>query len=74
MNKQVTYHKRRLTAVGPQTVEVSKLDMVSLPPVPIQQSAPPNVAGTIPEMLVVHVKLEMDSIPTPSTKVPILWK
>ena len=43
-----------LTAVGPQTVEVSKLDMVSLPPVPIQQSAPPNVAGTIPEMLVVH--------------------
>jgi len=64
----------RLKAVEPQTVEVSKLDMVSLPTVPIQQSAPPNVAGTIPEMLVVHDQLEMDSIPTPSTKVPILWK
>ena len=64
----------RLTAVGPPNLEVSKPDMVSLPPVPVQQSAPPDVAGTIPEMLVVHDQLEMDSIPTPSTKVPILWK
>ena len=33
----------RPTAVGPDTVEVSEPEVVSLPPVPIQQSAPPNV-------------------------------
>ena len=42
------------------TVEVSEPEVVSLPPGPIQQRAPPNVVGTVPEMLVAD-QPDMDS-------------
>ena len=46
------------TAVEPDTVEVS------LPPAPIQQSAPPDVVGTVPEDPVAD-QPEMVSVPSP---------
>lgn len=53
----------RLTAVGPHTVEVSPSEVVGLPLVLFQQSAPPNVVGTIPEVFVAD-QPEMDSVPS----------
>ena len=38
--------------------------MVSLPPTPIQQSAPPDVVGTVPENPVAD-QPEMVSVPSP---------
>ena len=52
------------TAVEPDTVEVSQPEVVSLPPVPIQQSAPPDVVGTVPENPVAD-QPEMVSVPSP---------
>ena len=52
------------TAVELDTVEVSQPEVVSLPPVPIQQSAPPDVVGTVPETPVAD-QPEMVSVPSP---------
>ena len=52
------------TAVEPNTVEVSQPKVVSLPPAPIQQSAPPDVVGIVPENSVAD-QLEMVSVPSP---------
>ena len=52
------------TAVGPDTVEVSQPEVVSLPPAPIQQSAPPDVVGTVPEDSVAD-QPEMVSVSSP---------
>ena len=52
--------------VAPDTVEVSGAEEVSLPPVAIQQSAPPNVVGTVPEIPVAD-QPGMASVPEPAT-------
>ena len=52
------------TAVEPDTVEVSQPEVVSLPPAPIQQSAPPDVVGTVVETPVAD-QPEMVSVPSP---------
>ena len=52
------------TAVEPDTVEVSQPEVVSLPPAPIQQSAPPDGIGTVPENSVAD-QPEMVSVPSP---------
>ena len=52
------------TAVEPDTVEVSQPKVVSLPPAPIQQSAPPDVVGIVPENSVAD-QPEMVSVPSP---------
>ena len=36
--------------VAPDTVEASEAEVVSLTPAAIQQSAPPNIGGTVPEI------------------------
>ena len=54
----------RPTAVEPDIVEFSQPEVVSLPPAPIQQSAPPNVVGTVPENPVAD-QPEMVSVPAP---------
>ena len=52
------------TAAEPDTVEVRQPEVVSLPPAPIQQSAPPDVVGTVPEDPVAD-QPEMVSVPSP---------
>ena len=52
------------TAVEPDTVEVSQPEVVSLPPVPIQQSARLVVVGIVPENPVAD-QPEMVSVPSP---------
>ena len=50
--------------IEPDLVEVSQPEVVSLPPAPIQQSAPPTVVGTVPENPVAD-QPEMVSVPAP---------
>ena len=63
----------RPTAVEPETepgiVEVSQPEVVSLPPAPIQRSAPPSVVGKVPENPVVD-QPEMVSVPAPAATDP----
>ena len=59
----------RPTAVEPDTVEANEPEVISLPPVPIQQSAPPNVVGTIPEMPMAD-QPQMVSVPAPAAADP----
>ena len=59
----------RPTAVEPDTVEVSEPEVISLPPVPTQQSAPTNVVGTIPEIPMAD-QPQMVSVPTPAAVDP----
>ena len=51
--------------VAPETTEPSEAEVVSPPPVAIQQSAPPDI-GTVPEMPVAD-QPEMVSVPAPAT-------
>ena len=46
------------------TVQVSQPEVASIPPAPIQLSAPPNVVGTVPEIPVAD-QPEMVPVPTP---------
>ena len=55
--------------VAPETVEASEAEVVSPPLVAIQQSAPPNIVGTVPEMPVAD-QPEMASVPAPGTTDP----
>ena len=55
--------------VAPETVEASEAEVVSPPLVAIQQSAPPDIVGTVPDMPVAD-QPEMASIPTPATTDP----
>ena len=60
-------HQLKPTAVevtDTNTVEVSQPEVVSTPPVPIQLSAPTNVAGTVPEIPMAD-QPEMVPVPTP---------
>ena len=50
--------------IEPNLVEVSQPEVVSLPPAPIQQSAPPTAVGTVPENPVAD-QPEMVSVPAP---------
>ena len=50
--------------IEPDLVEVSQPEVVSLPPAPIQQSAPPTVVGTVPENPVAD-QPEMVSVSAP---------
>ena len=59
----------RPTAVEPDPVVFSEPEVVSLPPVPIQQSAPPSVVGTVPEVLVAD-QPEMGSVPAAAATDP----
>ena len=52
--------------VAPDTVEVSEAEVVSLPPVAIQQSVPPNIVGMVPEIPMAN-QLQMASVPAPAT-------
>ena len=47
--------------VEPDTVAVGEAEVVSLPPVATQKSAPPNIVGTVPQIPVVD-QLEMVSV------------
>ena len=58
-----------IQGVWPDTVEASEAEVVSPPPVAIQQSAPPSIAGTLAEILVADL-LEMASVPAPATTDP----
>ena len=51
------------------TVEVSQPEVASTPPAPIQLSAPPNLAGTVPEIPVAD-QPEMVPLPTPIVSDP----
>ena len=51
------------------TVEVSQPEVASTPPAPIQLSAPPNVAGTVPE-IPVGDQPAMIPVPTPIASDP----
>ena len=51
------------------TVEVSQPEVASTPPAPIQRSAPPNLAGTVPEIPVAD-QPEMVPLPTPIVSDP----
>ena len=51
------------------TVEVSQPEVASTPPAPIQLSAPPNLAGTVPEIPVADQQ-EMVPLPTPIVSDP----
>ena len=55
--------------VLPDTVEVGKAEVVSPPLVAIQQDAPPNIVGTVPEIHVTD-QPEMASTPAPATTDP----
>ena len=55
--------------VAPDTVVASEAEVVSPPPVAIQQSAPPNIVGTVPEIPVAD-QPEIASVPAPSTANP----
>ena len=55
--------------VAPETVEASEAEVVSPPLVAIQQSAPPDIVGTVPDMPVAD-QPEMASIPAPATTDP----
>ena len=55
--------------VAPETVEASEAEVVSPPLVAIQQSAPPDIVGTVPEMPVAD-QPEMASVPAPATTDP----
>ena len=55
--------------VAPDTVAVGEAEVVSLPPVATQQSAPPNIVETVPEIPVAD-QPEMVSVPTPTTTNP----
>ena len=55
--------------VAPDTVEASEGEVVSPPPAAIQQSAPPNIVGTVPEKPGVD-QLEMVFVPAPATNNP----
>ena len=55
--------------VAPETVEASEVEVVSPPLVAIQQSAPPDIVGTVPEMPVAD-QPEMASVPAPATTDP----
>ena len=55
--------------VWPDTVEASEAEVVSPPPVAIQQSAPPNIVGTVPEIPVAD-QPEMASVRAPATTDP----
>ena len=55
--------------VWPDTVEASEAEVVSPPPVAIQQSAPPNIVATVPEIPVAD-QPEMASVLTPATTDP----
>ena len=50
-------------------VEVSRPEVASTPPAPIQLSAPPNLAGTVPEIPVAD-QPEMVPLPTPIVSDP----
>ena len=52
--------------VAPHTVAVGEAEVVSLPPVATQQSAPPNVVGTAPHIPVAD-QPGMLSVPAPTT-------
>ena len=52
--------------VAPDTVEVSEAEVVSLPPVAIQQSVPPNIVGMVPEIPMAN-QLQTASVPAPAT-------
>ena len=51
------------------TVEVSQPEVASTPPAPIQLSAPPNLAGTVPEIPVAN-QPEMVPLPRPIVSDP----
>ena len=55
--------------VAPDTVVVGEAEVVSLPPVATQQSAPPNIVGTVPEIPVAD-QPEMVSVPASTTTNP----
>ena len=55
--------------VAPETIEASEAEVVSPPLVAIQQSAPPDIVGTVPEMPVAD-QPEMASVPAPATADP----
>ena len=53
----------------PDTIAVGEAEVVSLPPVATQQSAPPNIVGTVPEIPVTD-QPEMVSVTAPTTNDP----
>ena len=55
--------------VAPDTVAVGEAEVDNPPPVANQQSAPPNIVGTVPE-IPVGDQPEMVSVPAPTTTNP----
>ena len=56
------------TRVEPNTVEISLPEVVDVPPAQTQQSAPPDVVGTVPENSVAD---QPEMVPVPSSVVTL---